>query len=251
MLRMEEEMKADCLLLFLSHLFPITSFPCFESKAWLLTTFPCLKGLPGCRTLLLPSQKNQSGFRWVFYYLPSNSQAFIYTRTTWRHTIQFRIRFSLCGCWKLSSPELQWPGSPVAQGTLLAIPDPAGRSICYASGLQVSSPSRWILVQSLSRLLLLFLLWPQETQCFTAVMPVVSGSTSLLRKALRQIAHSRCFDIVLSKTAFYLESEKVVWSWEISQSRPHFPHLSDEAIMVPTPEGSYKDSLPIKHRAQC
>lgn len=82
-------------------------------------------------------------------------------------------------------------------------------------------------------------------------MPAVSSSTKSLRKALRQNAHSRCLDIGKSKAAFYLESETVVRSWEISPSGPRFPHLSDEAIMSWRQLQGFWETRPVKPRVQC
>ena len=64
MLRTEER-KADCLLPFLSHLLLDPSLLCFESKAWLLTTFPFQKDCLGAGLFLSPVRKTSlylSGF---------------------------------------------------------------------------------------------------------------------------------------------------------------------------------------------
>lgn len=63
---MEEEMKPDHLLPFLSHFLPKASLLYFESKAWPLTTFPSLKGRPGCRTPPHTGQEDHSVSTWLF-----------------------------------------------------------------------------------------------------------------------------------------------------------------------------------------
>lgn len=204
MLRTEEEMKADRLL-FLSHLLADTPLLCFESKGWLLTTFPFSKDCLGAG-LLSPARKTSlqlPGFLEV-------KQSFIIYAVVLRHLLiqeppgesmfQFRIWFSWAtvGNWvHLAFNDLEAKGL----GKLCRPPPIQQAGALDVQVLRVPSSSSWTSVQRLCNLLLLFLMFTRHSvlhrshTCFL-------NSTKSLRKALRQSTCSRCFDTIESRKPF-------------------------------------------------